>query len=77
MYRTAYSVTEIFNYESLREARWVFKETVRGLVGTDVVKGITVYVLYATCIASMFCKEPDGKYFRICDLCCNHSPLLL
>ena len=35
MYRTAYSVTEIFNYESLREARWVFKETVRGLVGTD------------------------------------------
>ena len=26
---------------------------------------------------NIFCKGPDGKYSRICDLCCNHSPLLL
>lgn len=53
-----------------------FQGNGQGLVGTDTVKGITVHVLYATCIASILCKEPDGKCFRLSgpeSLCHNHS----
>lgn len=75
MYRTAYSVTEIFNYESLRLGGFSGKRS--GIGGYWLtVKSITVHVLYATCIASILCKEPDGKCFRLSgpeSLCHNHS----